>query len=181
MKKALFLASILTLSLTSFSRTPDEKKDDKNKKSTNTALFTGFVKVADKDAMNDITITIISNTNDTIVNNVAKGKFKFDLDYNKTYTVVFEATDLNSKQLFVDLKTGLPENYRTEQVLDLTVSLDKLNANTAYMMSNLPIAKAYYNKELDGITFDYEYTKQLKTQLAKLEKENNMAIKQVQF
>jgi len=173
MKKALLFLSIIVLSNQAFSSSLDTKKEKKETKA-NTLAFTGVVKMENKILSEEGTITIISNTNDTIVNTVKNGKFAFNLEFNKVYSVEFTTSATSSKALFVDLKTDLPNNYSNEQILDLTVNLTKsrIKENS---IENLPIAKAYFDRTQNSFLVDYEYTKQLKAQMDKIGHRKSLA------
>ncbi|MBK9273306.1 MAG: hypothetical protein IPM49_02045 [Flavobacteriales bacterium] len=101
----------------------------------------------------------------------ASGKYEFNLDYGADYKIVYSKTGIVSKNITIDTR-NIPEEERVGgHGMNIEMTLFQELPGIDFTVLNQPIGKAKFDPTSSEVTWDLQYTEQIRSEIARLMKE----------
>ncbi len=122
--------------------------------------------------LQDVQVTLVEDgeTKKTYATALS-GKFELDLDFEHDYDIRFSKDGYVSKFININTKNVPEENQVGGFGFDLDMSLFEEVEGVNFDVLKKPIGKANYVPETGEIGFDYEYTRSIQAEIARLRRE----------
>ena len=122
--------------------------------------------------LDGITVTVFKNGGklaEAITN--ASGKYEFNLDYGSDYKIVYSKAGMVSKNISIDTK-NIPEEERVGgHGMNVEMTLFTELPGIDFSVLQQPIGKAKFDPNTKEVTWDLQYTEQVRAEIARLMKE----------
>ena len=122
--------------------------------------------------LDGITVTVYKNGGKLaeVVTN-ASGKYEFNLDYGSDYKIVYSKPGMVSKNISIDTK-NIPEEERVGgHGMNVEMTLFAELPGIDFSMLQQPIGKAKFDAASKEVTWDLQYTEQVRAEIQRLMKE----------
>ncbi len=122
--------------------------------------------------LDGITVTVFKNGGKLaeVVTN-ASGKYEFNLDYGSDYKLVYSKAGMISKNISIDTK-NIPEEERVGgHGMNVEMTLFAELPGIDFSVLQQPIGKAKFDPTTKEVTWDIQYTEQVRAEIARLMKE----------
>ena len=122
--------------------------------------------------LDGITVTVFKNGGKLaeVVTN-ASGKYEFNLDYGSDYKLVYSRASMVSKNISIDTK-NIPEEERVGgHGMNVEMTLFAELPGIDFSVLQQPIGKAKFDPTTKEVTWDLQYTEQVRAEIARLMKE----------
>ncbi len=101
----------------------------------------------------------------------ASGKYEFNLDYGADYKIVYSKQGIVSKNITIDTR-NIPEEERVGgHGMNIEMTLFQELPGIDFSVLNQPIGKAKFDPTSSEVTWDLQYTEQIRSEIARLMKE----------
>lgn len=122
--------------------------------------------------LDGITVTVFKNGGKlTEVVTNASGKYEFNLDYGSDYKLVYGKAGMVSKNISIDTK-NIPEEERVGgHGMNVEMTLFAELPGIDFSVLQQPIGKAKFDPNTKEVTWDLQYTEQVRAEIARLMKE----------
>ncbi|MCB9170179.1 MAG: hypothetical protein H6594_07505 [Flavobacteriales bacterium] len=122
--------------------------------------------------LDGITVTVYKNgakLTDVVTN--ASGKYEFNLDYGADYKIMYAKPGLVGKNIQIDTR-NIPEEERVGgHGMNIEMTLFSELPGIDFAVLDKPIGKAKFDPATNEVTWDLEYTEQIRNEIARLMKE----------
>lgn len=122
--------------------------------------------------LDGITVTVFKNGGKLaeVVTN-ASGKYEFNLDYGSDYKLVYSKAGMVSKNISIDTK-NIPEEERVGgHGMNVEMTLFTELPGIDFSVLQQPIGKAKFDPTTKEVTWDLQYTEQVRAEIQRLMKE----------
>lgn len=122
--------------------------------------------------LDGITVTVFKNGGKLaeVVTN-ASGKYEFNLDYGSDYKLVYSKAGMVSKNISIDTK-NIPEEERVGgHGMNVEMTLFAELPGIDFSVLQQPIGKAKFDPTTKEVTWDLQYTEQVRAEIQRLMKE----------
>ncbi len=122
--------------------------------------------------LDGITVTVFKNGGKLaeVVTN-ASGKYEFNLDYGSDYKLVYSKAGMVSKNIAIDTK-NIPEEERVGgHGMNVEMTLFTELPGIDFSVLQQPIGKAKFDATTKEVTWDLQYTEQVRAEIQRLMKE----------
>ena len=122
--------------------------------------------------LDGITVTVFKNGGKLaeVVTN-ASGKYEFNLDYGSDYKLVYSKPGIISKNISIDTK-NIPEEERVGgHGMNVEMTLFQELPGIDFSVLQQPIGKAKFDPASKEVTWDLQYTEQVRSEIARLMRE----------
>ncbi len=122
--------------------------------------------------LDGITVTVFKNGGKLaeVVTN-ASGKYEFNLDYGSDYKLVYSKAGMVSKNISIDTK-NIPEEERVGgHGMNVEMTLFTELPGIDFTVLQQPIGKAKFDPTTKEVTWDLQYTEQVRSEIQRLMKE----------
>ena len=122
--------------------------------------------------LDGITVTVFKNGGKlTEVVTNASGKYEFNLDYGSDYKLVYSRAGMVSKNISIDTK-NIPEEERVGgHGMNVEMTLFTELPGIDFTVLQQPIGKAKFDPTTKEVTWDLQYTEQVRAEIQRLMKE----------
>ncbi len=122
--------------------------------------------------LDGITVTVYKNGGKLAeVVTSASGKYEFNLDYGSEYKLVYGRSGMVSKNIAIDTK-NIPEEERVGgHGMNVEMTLFNELPGIDFSVLQQPIGKAKFDPTTKEVTWDLQYTEQVRSEIARLMKE----------
>lgn len=122
--------------------------------------------------LDGITVTVFKNGGKlTEVVTNASGKYEFNLDYGSDYKLVYSKPGMVSKNISIDTK-NIPEEERVGgHGMNVEMTLFAELPGIDFSVLQQPIGKAKFDPTTKEVTWDLQYTEQVRAEIQRLMKE----------
>ncbi len=101
----------------------------------------------------------------------ASGKYEFNLDYGADYKITYAKAGIVSKNITIDTR-NIPEEERVGgHGMNIEMTLFQELPGIDFSVLNQPIGKAKFDPTSSEVTWDLQYTEQIRSEIARLMKE----------
>ncbi|MBK6542711.1 MAG: hypothetical protein IPG10_15810 [Flavobacteriales bacterium] len=101
----------------------------------------------------------------------ASGKYEFNLDYGADYKIMYVKTGIVSKNITIDTR-NIPEEERVGgHGMNIEMTLFSELPGIDFSVLQQPIGKAKFDPTSSEVTWDLQYTEQIRSEIARLMKE----------
>ncbi|MBV6404720.1 MAG: hypothetical protein IT228_07030 [Flavobacteriales bacterium] len=122
--------------------------------------------------MDGVVVSVFKNgakLTETITN--ASGKYEFNLDYGADYKITYTKAGIVSKNITIDTR-NIPEEERVGgHGMNIEMTLFQELPGIDFTVLNQPIGKAKFDPTTSEVTWDLQYTEQIRSEIARLMKE----------
>ncbi|MFT3885287.1 MAG: hypothetical protein QM724_07615 [Flavobacteriales bacterium] len=122
--------------------------------------------------LDGITVSVFKNgakLAETVTN--ASGKYEFNLDYGSEYKVVYTKAGIVSKNISIDTR-NIPEEERVGgHGMNIEMTLFPELPGMDFSILQQPIGKAKFDPGTNEVTWDLQYTQQIRSEVDRLMKE----------
>ncbi|HEY0977906.1 MAG TPA: hypothetical protein VGE21_10600 [Flavobacteriales bacterium] len=122
--------------------------------------------------LDGITVTVFKNGTklaETITN--ASGKYEFNLDYGSDFKIVYSKSGMVSKNILIDTKNIPEEDRAGGHGMNVEMTLFNELPGMDFSILQQPIGKAKFDPANNDVTWDLQYTEQIRSEIARLMKE----------
>ncbi|MBK9758843.1 MAG: hypothetical protein IPO90_02435 [Flavobacteriales bacterium] len=122
--------------------------------------------------LDGVTVTVYKNGGKLAeVVTSANGKYEFNLDYGSDYKLTYSKSGIISKNISIDTK-NIPEEERVGgHGMNVEMTLFQELPGIDFSVLQQPIGKAKFDPASKEVTWDLQYTEQVRSEIARLMKE----------